>query len=98
MRVWHLIFLTAGLGLVMALSREPFARVMLIVLGTGISLVGFGLAAVMTLFQAVGSIGDARGLGEHAEALAATTIVLTVSSVVMAGVLFVGAWLVVVFA
>ncbi|MGE3821054.1 MAG: hypothetical protein AB7I30_16700 [Isosphaeraceae bacterium] len=97
MRLWHMLFLTAGLGLVMALARDPHTRVLVIVLGTGIGLVGSGLLAVMTLFQTVGSIGDARGLGEHAEAIAATTVVLTVSSVVMSGVLFVGFWLVAVF-
>nr|WP_303652439.1 hypothetical protein [Paludisphaera mucosa] len=76
----------------MAMCRDPAGRIGVIVFITGIGEVFLGLAAVMALFQTIGSIGLARGLLEHAEALAATTLVLALGTVGMTFWLFVGAW------
>ena len=94
MRLWHVVFLVAVVAVVMALARDPFARIFLIAFGTGVGEVVLGLAAVMTLFQTVGALGEARGLGQHAEALAATSIVVAVATAVMSAWLFVGFWMV----
>ena len=94
MRLWHLIFAVAGVGLVMTLARDPMSRVFLIVFGTGVGELVFGLTAIMALFQTIGSHSEAQGLGEHAEALAATSFVLTVGTATMSGWLYIGMWLI----
>src|SRR4051794_19686015 len=93
MRLWHTLFLVAGLACVLTLTREPIGRAFVIVFLTGLGEVGFGLAAVLALFQTVGALGEAKGLFAHAEALMATTVVLALSTALMSGWLFVGAWL-----
>ena len=55
----------------------------LIVFVTGLGETALGVTAIMALFQTVGAIGMARGLLEHAEAMAATTVVLVVATAVM---------------
>jgi hypothetical protein len=97
MRLWHLVFTVALIAVGMTLARDPVTRVLLIVLTTGLGEVAFGLVAVMTLFQTVGALGEARGVPEHAEALGATAVVLAVATAVMSGWLFVGFWLVATF-
>jgi hypothetical protein len=96
-RLWHLLYVVAAMGLVMTLARDPMSRVMLIVVATGIGEVVFGLTAVMALFQTIGALGEARGLFDHAEALAATSFVLAVGSAVMCGWLVIGMWLISVY-
>ena len=98
MRIWHLVGLTAGAALVFTLARDPLTRVLLFVFATGLGEVYLGLAAVMSLFRTIGALGEARGLLEHAEALAATTAVLVVGTAVMSAWLFVGFFLVWAFA
>jgi hypothetical protein len=97
MRLWHTLFMVAALACVLTLTRDPVGRAFVIVLLTGLGEVGFGLAAVLALFQTVGALGEAKGVYAHAEALAATTVVLTLSTALMSGWLFIGAWLVSVF-
>jgi hypothetical protein len=94
MRLWHILFLVAGLAVVMSLARHPVYRVLLIVLATGAGEFVFGLFGVMALFQTVGAIGEARSIREHAEALAATSVVLCLTTAVMDVWLFAGLWLV----
>jgi hypothetical protein len=96
-RLWHLIYIVAGLAIVMTLARDPMARVMLIVIAMGIGEVIFGLAAIMALFQTIGALGEARELLEHAEALAATSFVLAVGSAVMCAWLYIGMLLIRIF-
>jgi len=94
MRLWQVGFLVAVVAFVMTLARDAFTRIFLIAFVTGVGEVVLGLAAVMTLFQTVGALGEARGLGQHAEALAATSIVVAVATAVMTAWLFVGFWMV----
>ena len=94
MRLWHVLFAVAAVALGMYLAREPVTRVLMIVVVTGLGEVALGLAAVMALFQTVGALGEARGTGEHAEAVAATTVVLAAATAAMSGCLYVGFWLV----
>jgi hypothetical protein len=94
MRLWHLLSVVGVIAAGMTLARDPVTRVLMITLATGLGEVGFGLAAVMALFQTVGALGEAKGLHAHAEALAATTLVLTVATAVMSAWLFAGFWLV----
>ncbi|AMV40133.1 hypothetical protein [Planctomyces sp. SH-PL62] len=92
MKLQTLAFVIFILALLMAMCRDPAGRVGVIVFVTGIGAVALGLAAVMALFQTIGSIGLARGLLEHAEALAATTLVLVVGTAAMSFWIFAGAW------
>lgn len=94
MRLWHLTIAVLLLGIVFSLVRDPVGRVALIVFVTGLGETVLGVTAIMALFQTVGAIGMARGLLEHAEALAATTVVLAVATAVMTFWLFVGVWLI----
>lgn len=92
MRLQTLAFIIMMIAVVLTICRDPAGRVAVIVFVTGLGEFALGLAAVMALFQTVGSIGLARDLLEHAEAFVATMIVLTVGSAAMAGWLFAGAW------
>ena len=94
MRLWHLSVAILVLGVLMTIVRDPAGRVGLIVFVTGTGETALGLAAVMALFQTIGAIGMARGLLDHAEAVAATTLVLLAATTVMSVWLFMGAWLI----
>jgi hypothetical protein len=94
MRLWHLTVAILMLGLVMAIARDTVGCIALIVFLTALGEVVLGTTAVMALFQTIGSIGMARGLFEHGQAVAATTLVLIFATGVMSFWLFIGAWLV----
>lgn len=94
MRLFHLVVLVALMSVVMAMARDPFTRAFLIVLVTGLGEVFLGVVSVMSLFQTVGALGSARGLVEHAEALAATSVVLAIATAMMGGWFFAGFWMV----
>lgn len=94
MRLWHVVLGVAISAWVMAILRDPAGRALVIVFATGAGEVLLGLAAVMALFQTVGAIGEARSLVAHAEALAATSVVLTLATGLMSGWLFAGCWLI----
>ncbi len=81
MRLWHLTVVILVVGIVLSVVRDPVGRVALIVFVTGLGEAALGLAAVMALFQTIGAIGMARGLLDHAEAVAATTLVLLAATV-----------------
>ena len=66
----------------------------MIVFFTGLGRLRRGLTAILALFQTVGAFGEARSLGAHVEALAATVLVLVVGSAVILGLMFAGALLV----
>ena len=79
MRLWHLFVFIMALGMVLAIARDPVGRVALIVFVTALGEVVIGTTAVMALFQTIGSLGEAKGLVAHAEAVATTTLVLVLS-------------------
>ena len=94
MRLWHLVVFIMGLGLVLAVVRDPVGRIALIVFVTALGEVIIGTTAVLALFQTIGSLGEAKGVVAHAEAVATTTLVLVIATAVMSSWLFAGAWLV----
>lgn len=94
MRLWHLFVAILVLSLVFTIVRDPVGRVALIVFGTALGEVIFGTTAVLALFQTIGSIGEAKGLFAHAEAVATTALVLIIATTIMSTWLFAGAWLV----
>ena len=80
MRLWHLFVFILGLGLVLAIVRDPVGRIALIVFVTALGEVVIGTTAVLALFQTIGSLGEAKGLFAHAEAVATTTLVLIIAT------------------
>jgi hypothetical protein len=94
MRLWHLFVFIMVVGAVLAIARDPVGRVALIVFVTAAGEVVIGTTAIMALFQTIGSLGEAKGLVAHAEAVATTTLVLVLATAVMSSLLFAGAWLV----
>jgi hypothetical protein len=94
MRLWHLTLTIVIVALVLGAARDPVATVAIIVFITGLGEVVVGTTAIMALFQTLGALGEAKGLAAHAEALVATTLVLTVATAIMCGWLFIGAWIV----
>jgi hypothetical protein len=93
MRLWHLVLSILLIATALALGRDPVGRTALIVFVTGLGEVVMGTTALLLLFQAIGAIGEARGLFAHAEAVAITSLVLVVAAVSMAVWLFAGTWL-----
>jgi hypothetical protein len=94
MRLWHLFVFVLVLAILLAITRDVVGRIALVVFLTALGEVIFGITAVMALFQTIGAIGMARGLFEHGQAVAATTLVLIVATAIMSIWLFIGAWLV----
>jgi hypothetical protein len=94
MRLWHLFVFIIFLGMGLAIARDPVGRVALIVFVTALGEVVIGTTAILALFQTIGSLGEAKGLVAHAEAVATTTLVLVLATTIMSSWLFVGAWLV----
>jgi hypothetical protein len=94
MRMWHLLAAVALLAFVITLARDPTTRLFMIIFATGLGEVVLGLIGVMALFQTIGALGAARSLPDHAEAAAATTVVLTLATGAMSGWMFAGFWLV----
>ncbi len=94
MRLWHLVVLILVLGILLSIVRDPVGRIALAVFITASGEVVIGTTAVMALFQTIGSLGEAKGLFAHAEAVATTTLVLIIATTIMSTLLFAGAWLV----
>jgi len=94
MRLWHLLVFIAAFSVILVIVRDQVGRIALIVFVTASGEVIIGTSAVMALFQTIGSLGEAKGLFAHAEAVATTTLVLIIGTTIMSSVLFVGAWLV----
>jgi hypothetical protein len=94
MRLWHLFVFILALSLVLAIVRDPVGRIALVVFLTATGEVVIGTTAVMALFQTIGSLGEAKGLFDHAEAVATTALVLIIATTIMSSWLFAGAWLV----
>ena len=94
MRLWHLFVFIIILGPCLAIARDPVGRVALIVFITALGEVVIGVTAIMALFQTIGSLGEAKSLVAHAEAVATTTLVLVLATTLMSSWLFAGAWLV----
>ena len=96
MRLWHLVFGILVVALVLSLARDPAGRVAVIVFVVGLGEAVSGTTAILALFRTIGAIGEADTLCSHAEAVLATTVVLAVGTFCMAGLIAVGAWLVIV--
>ncbi|WP_406696752.1 hypothetical protein V5E97_37770 [Singulisphaera sp. Ch08] len=94
MRLWHLTFAIVLIALGLTIAQDPVGVVAIIVFVTGLGEVVVGTTAILALFQTLGSLGHAKGLFAHAEALVATTVVLAVSTAIMTGWIFIGAWIV----
>ncbi len=94
MKIWHLTVVILIVAVVLTLFRDPVGRVGVIMFVTGLGEAVFGVTAIMALFQTIGAIGMARGVFEHAEAVAETSLVLVVATAVMSFWLFAGVWLV----
>lgn len=94
MRLWHLTFAILLIALALTIAQDAVGLVAIIVFITGLGETVVGTAAVMMLFQTLGALGEAKGLGAHAEAIVATTVVLAVATALMTGWLCVGAWIV----
>lgn len=94
MRLWHLCFAIGLIAVLLTVAQDAVGLVAIIVFVTGLGEAVVGTTAIMALFQTLGSLGEAKGLGAHAEAVFATTVVLAVSTAIMTGWLFIGAWIV----
>jgi hypothetical protein len=94
MRLWHLFVVILGLSLIFTIVRDPVGRIALVVFLTALGEVVIGTTAILALFQTIGSLGEAKGLFAHAEAVATTALVLIIATTVMSTLLFGGAWLV----
>jgi hypothetical protein len=94
MRLWHLFVFIVGLSLILTIVRDQVGRIALVVFVTALGEVVIGTTAVLALFQTIGSIGEAKGLFAHAEAVATTALVLIIATTIMSSWLFAGAWLV----
>jgi hypothetical protein len=94
MRLWHLFVVILGLSLIFTVVRDPVGRIALIVFLTALGEVVIGTTAILALFQTIGSLGEAKGLFAHAEAVATTALVLIIATTIMSTWLFAGAWLV----
>jgi len=94
MRLWHLMGLIFLVAVIFTLGRDPVGLVAMIVFVVGVGETILGTTAVMALFQTLGALGFAKTLPAHAEALAATAVVLVVATLVMCSLLFVGIWVI----
>jgi hypothetical protein len=94
MRLWHIVVLILALSLILSIGRDQVGRIALIVFVTALGEVIIGTTAVLALFRTIGSLGEAKGLFGHAEAVATTTLVLILATTIMSSWLFAGAWLV----
>lgn len=87
MRILHILFAVFMLAMALTVAREPVGRVAIVVFVTLGGELICGLAAVMLLFQTVGSIGESRGVLEYVQCLMATAVVLVVSTGLMLAML-----------
>ncbi len=93
MRLWHILFGVFLSATVLAIAREEVGRVAIVVFATTISEVFLGTASLLMLFRTFGAIGMARNAMMYVEAIAATIAVLFVGTAAMAGVLYIGIFL-----
>jgi hypothetical protein len=94
MRLWHIVVAIVALALILSIGRDQVGRIAMIVFVTALGEVIIGTTAVLALFRTIGSLGEAKGLFAHAEAVATTTLVLIFATAIMSSWLFAGAWLV----
>ena len=90
MRVAHLLLAVFVAAILFTVSRDEAGRVGIIVFFVGLGEIVLGLTAIMWLFKTLGSLGAARDLMAHLEALVATALVLVVATASMNAVLWVG--------
>jgi hypothetical protein len=93
MRLWHLVVFILALSLILTIVRDQVGRIALIVFVTATGEFVIVLTGVMALFRTVGSLGEAKGLFAHVEALATTTLVLIIFATVSSSWLVAGGWL-----
>ena len=94
MRISTTMLAVVVLAVVFTLLRDQTGRVGVIVFVTGLGVTVGAVAALMTLFETVGALGEARTWPALGQALAATALVLAVGAAGMLGVMFVGFYLV----
>ncbi len=94
MRIAHLIFAVAVCSVIFAFARDPAGRVFVIGFVAGLGEIALGVAGILALFQTVGHFAEAKTFLDRVSALAATSGVLAIASILMFAVLFAGAWLV----
>ena len=88
------MFFVLVLAVVFTLLRDEVGRVAVVVFVTGLGVTVGGVTVIMSLFQILGHLGEARTLAGHVEALAACVLVLTLGSGTLLATMFVGAYLV----
>lgn len=93
MRLIHLVFAVFFSALIMGIARDEVGRVGLVVFFIGLIEIVLGTAALMSLFQSIGAIGEADGVLAYAQAIATTAMVLLVATLSMNVVLWAGVWL-----
>ncbi len=94
MRLWHLIFAVAGLSLMLTLARDPLTRVFVIVFVSGLIETILATAAIMTLFQTLGALGEAKGFSAYLSAIAASSLIFAAAGALMSGWIFFAIWVV----
>jgi hypothetical protein len=94
MRLWMLVVAVLVVGILLAILRDEFGRIVLIVFLTGLGTVAAGLTSIMALFQTIGALGESKTIARAIEALAATLVVVAVGSASVLGVMFAGALLI----
>jgi hypothetical protein len=95
MRIWHLIVIIFVLGCLFGIARSEVGRVAVIIFFTGLGELILGTVALMHLFKTIGSIGEAKTLGAHLEAVFATLLVLLAATISMNAVFWAGSSLLV---
>ena len=94
MRLWHTTFAVLLVALLLTVLKEAAGRVAIVMFVTGTAELVCGIAAIMMLFQTLGSLGHAKGLLEAVQCLLATLLVTTVAAGMMVAVLTLGAMMV----
>ena len=90
MRLWHTFFAVFLFAIVLTVAKMPAGRVAIVVFITGVGELIFGLAALMLLFQSIGSLGEAEGLIDSVQSMVATVVIVAVASYLMVGLLTIG--------
>ena len=91
MRLWHTAFAIFLFAIVLTVSRGSAGRVAIVVFVTGLAELICGVAAIMMLFQTIGSLGHSKGPLECVQFAMATLLVTAVAAWMMVAMLTLGA-------
>lgn len=92
MRLWQLASAVLLAAIVLSIGRDEVGRVALVVFIAGLAEVALGTAAILMLFRSLAALADARGPARLVEAVAATGLILVLSSASMIVVVCVAIW------